>query len=118
MDRLIVRDLRARCIIGARERERSAPQEVRISVFLALDLGRAGRSDSLEHTIDYSSLVKKIVTCVEGSRFFLLEALAQAIADTCLAEGAARRVKVRVSKPAAAGRARIIEVELIRERTR
>ncbi|HVO38893.1 MAG TPA: dihydroneopterin aldolase [Spirochaetia bacterium] len=118
MDRLIIRDLRVPCIIGARERERSAPQDVLISVFLGLDLRPAGRSDSLELAVDYSALVKKIVARVEESRFFLVEALAEAVADTCLSEPGARRVKVRVGKPAAARHARIIEVELIRERTR
>ena len=118
MDQIIIRDLRVRCVIGAREHERSAPQDVLISVFLGLDLGPAGRSDRLEQAVDYSALVKKIVARVEESRFFLVEALAEAVAAACLSEPGARRVKVRVGKPAAARRARVIEVELTRERAR
>jgi len=116
MDRIIIRDLRVQCMIGARDHERNAPQDVLISVSLSLDLGLAGRSDSLEQTVDYSALVKKITARAEESSFFLLEALAQMVADTCLGEPGARRVRVRAGKPAAARRARSIEVEVTRKK--
>lgn len=114
MDRIVIRDLRVRCIIGAREHERTVPQDVLVSAVLSIDLRRPGRSDRLEDTLDYGVLVQRIVDIVGRSRFFLLEALAQAVADVCLQEQSVARVRIRIRKPAAARRARGVWVEITR----
>ncbi len=116
MDRIVIRDLRVRCIIGAREHERSVPQDVLVSAWLSIDLRRPSRSDRLEDTLDYSLLVQRIVDLVERSRYFLLEALAQAVADLCLQEPSVARARIRVRKPAAARRAREVWVEITRRK--
>ena len=115
-DRILLLDLRLRCIVGVRERERREPQDVVVNLVLYADLEQAGRSDRLEDTVDYSALSRRVEDLVEGSSFALIEALAQAIAASCLQEPGVRGVTVRVDKPAALPRGRAAAVEIHRER--
>jgi dihydroneopterin aldolase len=54
---------------------------------------------------------------VEDSRYYLLEALAEAIAAVCLKHRGVKGVRVRVDKPGALRFARSVAVEIERERT-
>lgn len=115
MDRILIRDLLARCIIGVRDEERRQKQDVLINLSLAVDLRAAGKSDRLEDSVDYSALKKSILAHVESSQYMLVEALAESIARICLQDERVRRVKVRVEKPTARS-ARSVGVEIVRKR--
>ncbi len=80
-DAIAIRGLRLKTRIGVSERERSSPQVVVIDVEIQADLGRAGKSDDLAHTIDYSSVVSAIAELVQSSESKLLEHLAEQIAE-------------------------------------
>ncbi len=116
MDRILIRDLLVRCIIGVRPEERRQKQDVLINLSLSVDLRRAGRSDRLEETLDYSALKTRIVARAEESQFQLVEALAETIAGICLEEPMVRRARVRVDKPTALRFARSVGVEIVRKR--
>lgn len=116
MDRILIRDLRARCIIGINDAERREKQDVTINLALSADLRAAGRSDTMDDTVDYRALKKKILALVESSRCFLVEALAQAVADVCLSEPKVRAVRVQVDKPSALRFARSVGVRIVRSR--
>ena len=100
-DRILIEGLRVRCVIGVNERERRAKQEVVIDIALHTDLRAAGRSDDIADTVDYGAVARRVVERVAGSRFRLVEALAESVADTCLADARVSRVDVRVRKPGA-----------------
>jgi len=117
MDRILIRDLRARCIIGIDPDERRERQDVTLNIALSTDTRKAGRSDNFDAAVDYRSLKKRIVAMVEESQFHLIEALAERIADLCLEHPAVLRVQVTVEKPYALRFARSVGVEIIRERT-
>ncbi len=102
MDKIYLRNIREKCIIGVRPEERLSPQDVEVSVAVCLDLQKACRSDAIEDTADYSVIVKQIKNYISHSSFFLCEALAQGIADTVLS-GLASGVRVTVCKPGALG---------------
>lgn len=116
MERILVDRLQARCIIGTDFAERQQPQTVVITLRIEADLERATTSDSLTDTIDYRRLCQRIIDRVESSSFFLLEALASAIAQVCLEYPAVSTVVVRVEKPDAVPAAASISVELTRKR--
>ena len=88
MDRILIRDLCTRCIIGVNAEERRDKQDIIINIVLWVDLRQAGRSDCLQDTIDYSALKKSMVALADSSAFYLVEALAERIAALCLADGA------------------------------
>lgn len=116
LDRIYIRDLALRCIIGIEPHERDKLQDVVINITLHTDLRRAGRSDDIADTVDYKAIKSKVVDLVEGSSYLLVERLAEQVADVCLAEPRVRRVEVTVDKPGALRFARSVAVEIYRER--
>lgn len=116
MDRIIISDLGLRCIIGIYPEERKEKQDVVINISMEADLRKPGISDKFEDTVDYKSIKKRIVSLVESSQFFLIEALAEAISRICLEHPMVEQVVVRVDKPGALRFARSAGVEISRNR--
>ena len=116
MDRILVKDLTARCIIGVNAEERREKQEVVINLSIYADLRRAGKSDRFEDAVDYRSIKKRLLSEVENSSYYLVEALAERVAEICLENPAVQQVQVTVEKPSALRFARSVGVEIIRER--
>jgi FolB domain-containing protein len=116
MDRILISDLLVRCIIGVNEDERREKQDVVINLAISTDLAKAGKSDRFEDAVDYRDLKKRIVALAESSRFYLVEALAEAVASLCLEHPAIAQVQVKVEKPLALRFARSVGVEITRSR--
>lgn len=116
MDRIFLRDLCLSCTIGVNDWEREVQQTVAIDLDLELDLAEAGRKDDLNFTADYKVVRDRIETIVTQSSFFLIEALAERIAEACLAEPGVQRVRVCVGKPGALRATRTVGVEIVRDR--
>jgi len=117
MDRILISDLLVRCVIGLRDEERRDKQDVVINLSLLTDLRKAGKSDRIEDSVDYSAVKKRIVHMAEHSQFFLIAALAEAVAEICLEQQTVLQVQVRVEKPSALRFARSVGVEITREHT-
>jgi FolB domain-containing protein len=115
-DRIFIRDLALRCIVGIDEHERQEKQDVLVQITMHVDLRQAGRTDALGDTIDYRALKKRIIEHAGQSQFYLVEALAQSIADECLRDERVQRVEVAVEKPGALRFARTVGVEIVRSR--
>jgi FolB domain-containing protein len=116
MDRILISDLRARCIIGVNEEERREKQDVVVNVALSTDTRRAAQTDRFEDALDYRAIKKRIVSMVEASQYFLIETLAEKIAEICLEHPAVQQAQVRVDKPFALRFARSVGVEITRAR--
>lgn len=116
MDRIFIRDLCLRCIIGIYPHERREKQDVVINIVLEGDLSKAGRTDDIEDTINYKTIKKRILRLVEKSSFFLVEKLAEEIAKLCLKERTIERVTVTLDKPGALRFARSVAVEITRSK--
>jgi FolB domain-containing protein len=116
LDRIHIRDLLVRTIVGIRDWEREKKQDVVLNITLHADLSRACRSDGIEDTVDYVAIKRSVIDTVEGSSFHLVERLAQAVADVCLADERVQRVDVLLEKPGALRFAKTVAVEITRER--
>ncbi len=114
MDKILIKDLVARCIIGVGEEERRDKQDVLINIALAVDLRKAGETDRLEDSVDYRALKKRVVRMTEESEYHLVEALAERIAQICLEDSRVREAQVTVEKPSALRFARSVGVEIER----
>ena len=114
LDEIRICDLRFRCIVGVNEAERHEKQEIVTQITLYTDLRRAGRTDDIGDTVDYRALKKEILAMAEQSRFLLIEALAQSIADICLQRERVARAAVVVEKPGALRFARTVAVRIVR----
>jgi len=116
MDRILVKDLSARCILGITAEERREKQEVLVNLALLADLRKPGQSDRFEDAVDYRALKKRIVAMVENSQYYLVEALAERIAEICLEHPGVVQAQVTVEKPSALRFARSVGVEITRGR--
>ncbi len=116
LDKIHIRDLQLRCIVGLYEEERRAKQDVVLNLTLYADYQRACKTDRIEDTVDYKAIKKKVVEMVEASSYYLIERLAQAVAELCLESPEVQRVEVTVDKPGALRFARSVAVEIARER--
>jgi FolB domain-containing protein len=113
-DQIEIKDLLLRGIIGINDWEREVEQDILVNITLTADLSEAGRTDSIEHTVNYRTLTKQIISHVESSQRFTIEALAADIAGICLAQDGVVRARVRVEKPGALRFARSVGVEIER----
>ena len=118
MDKIYIRDLALRCVIGVYEEERREKQDVVLNICLHADLSEAGRADNVATTVDYKAVKQRIVRLVEDSRFYLVEALAEAVARACLEVDRVEQADVLVEKPGALKFARTVGVEISRSKRR
>lgn len=116
LDRIEIRDLLLRCIIGINESERKNKQDVLVNVILWTDTRAAARSDAIDDTINYRTITKQIIEHVEQSEYFLVERLVERIAEICLSAERVQQAQVTVEKPGALRYARSVGVTITRTR--
>ncbi len=116
MDKIIIKDLRVRGILGIHDWERTTPREIVINVIVYADTRRAARTDEIADCVDYSALAKKIRAHAESAARRTVEALANDLAELCLQEPKVKKVVVRVEKPGAVPEAASVGVEIERAR--
>ncbi len=115
-DRILIRNLLLRAVIGVNEDERNNVQDVVLNITLEADTRAAGASDRIEDTVNYRTITKQIIAHVEASRYYLVEKLAAEVARVCLAHQGVQRATVRVEKPGALRFADSVGVEITRTR--
>lgn len=118
LDRIHIRDLFLRSIIGINPEERAKQQDILINITLFADLSAAGQSDRIEDAVNYKEVKNRVVEMVERSSYFLLERLAERVAEICLENPAIQHVQVLVEKPGALRFARSVGVEIFRSRNK
>jgi FolB domain-containing protein len=116
MDKVFIKDLVARGIIGVNDWEREKPQEILINITVFTDARRAAQSDDLADCVDYRALAKKAQAHAETAARFTVEALANDLAAICLAEKGVEKAIVRVEKPGAVRFSSSVGVEIERRR--
>ena len=116
MDKIFIRDLTLRCIIGVYPEERREKQDVIINIVLECNHSAAAKSDQIADAVDYKGIKKDIIKLVEASEFNLIETLSDRIAQVCLHSKKVQRATVTVDKPTALRFARSVAVEISRER--
>lgn len=114
MDKVFIKDLLARGIIGIREWEREKPQDILINVTVFTDISQAAKTDDINDCVDYSALAKKIQSHAESAQRLTVEALANDLAQICLNENLVKKVIVKVEKPGAVRFAKSVGVEIER----
>ncbi|HCA81689.1 MAG TPA: dihydroneopterin aldolase [Bacteroidetes bacterium] len=104
---------------GVLSDEQTLGGKFEVDVDLHCDLSRGARSDNLRQTVNYERVYESINKLVLGRKYYLIEALAETIADGLLRDfKKISKVVVRVRKPSAPVKGVIdyVEVEIARER--
>lgn len=115
MDKVIIRDIRARGIIGINPDERINIQDILINLVLFADLHKAGETDDINDCVNYRTVTKKVIALAESAQRLTVEALASDIAKLCLQMPRVQKVRIRVEKPGAVRFSGSVGVEIERE---
>jgi dihydroneopterin aldolase len=117
-DSLAVRGIEAHGHHGVLAFERRAGQLFRVDLVLGVDTRPAARSDDLQDTVDYGTLVAAVKEAVETDPVDLIETLAERIANVCLTDSRVQWTEVTVHKPEAPIEATFTDVALTITRSR
>ena len=117
-DRLAVHGIEAYGHHGVFDFERREGQIFKVDLVLGMDTRPAARSDDLQETVDYGTLVAAVKKAVETDPVDLIETLAQRIADVCLTDRRVHWAEVTVHKPDAPIEATFTDVALTIFRSR
>jgi len=97
-DKIILEGMQFYGYHGVHPEERTLGQSFIVDIEIVLDLRPAGLSDNIEDTVSYS-MIYSIAKCeIEGPSKFLLETLAEGIAQKVISKNMVVSATVRVRK--------------------
>ena len=114
MDTIFLRDLEVNAVIGIYEWEKRIKQKVRVDLEIATDIRKAVASDSIDDTLNYKAIAKRISQYIEDSRFELIETLIEKVAEIVLTEFNISWVRLTISKPGAVRGSRDVGITIER----
>jgi FolB domain-containing protein len=114
MDKIYIKDLLVRSIIGINPEERIKKQDILINIILFADIRQAAQSDDIADAVNYKAITKRVIDHVENSADFLVEKLVSDLAKIIITEFHVQKVRVRVEKPGALRFAQSVGIEIER----
>jgi 7,8-dihydroneopterin aldolase/epimerase/oxygenase len=118
VDRLTIRGIEVFAHHGVFDFERREGQKFVIDLVLGVQTAPAAASDDLKDTVDYGSVVARVVEAATSEPVDLIETLAQRVADVVLREPRVEWVDVTLHKPNAPIAATFDDVALTITRSR
>lgn len=116
-DQIVIRGLRADCIIGLADWERMVRQTVSLDLWLDCQVALAAQHDKVvEGVLNTRSLSKRVQAFIADSEFQLIETLAERLAALILREFPVQRVRLQLAKPGALRGAESVAVRIVRPR--
>lgn len=100
MDQIIIQDLSIYAKHGVYMEENILGQQFLVSVYIDLDLSRAGQNDCLEYTLDYGKICHFVTKYMQSHTFKLIEAAAEHLAEELLLKyDQIKKIRIKVKKP-------------------
>lgn len=97
-DHIVIERLEFRGRCGVTPEERAKPQPLALDLELQCDLGPAGFSDNLSHTVDYGAVAARVVQVASTQEACLLEAMAERVLTVLFDEFPVERVTLWIRK--------------------
>ncbi len=118
MDKIVLKGMSFFGRHGVTAAEREVGHQFVIDADIYVDLAEAGRTDEISKTVDYNDVYGQIAAVVTGNSFFLLEKLAEELAEKILSNHLVEKVELRVKKlsPPIAGQVKSTAVVIARGR--
>ena len=101
MDKIFLEELKIDTIIGIWEWERKIRQTVSIDLEMSADIAKAAATDSVDDTLNYKAVAKRLIAFVGESEFQLVETLAERIAGIVTEEFGVSWLRLKLHKPGA-----------------
>ena len=98
MDMIYLNDLKIDTVIGIYDWERRVKQTISLDLEMATDIKKAAASDSIDDTLNYKAVAKRLIAFVEESEFQLVETLTEKIAEIIINEFGVPWVRVCLNK--------------------
>ncbi len=97
-DVISIEGLRIDCVVGVYPHERDRPQPLDVDIRMRLDTRRAGASERLAYTIDYTATANQIAFLLHSCRFYMLETAAHVLCRFLLAPPAPGERRARIEE--------------------
>ena len=117
MDIVFISGLKVSTTIGVYDHERGIQQDLLIDLEISCDTRKAGASDAFEDALDYDAISHRAKAFVEGSSYYLIEAVAEHLAKLLFDEFPIERLKITITKPDAVDIADKVGVIIERRKT-
>jgi dihydroneopterin aldolase len=117
MDIIYLRDLRIDTVIGIYAWERRIKQTIILDIEMATDIRKAAQTDSIEDTLNYKAVAKRLIDFVGNSDFQLVETLSERVAEIVLKEFQVPWLRLQVNKQGAVRGARDVGVIIERSQS-
>jgi len=118
MDKVFIEGLEIEALIGIYDWERRIRQPLVFDIEMAFDNRKPAATDTIEDTLNYKDVSKRLIDYVSASSFGLVETLAERCAEIILDEFDVAQVRLKLSKPGAVRGAKAVGVIIERSRDR
>ncbi len=117
MDRIFIKDLLVRGIVGIKPDERANRQDILVNATFWADTRPAALSDRIEDTVNYRSAAKAMIAHIESDGPQLVERLAADLVRICFeSDRRIQAVELSVEKPGAVRFSRSVGLTIYRTR--
>lgn len=113
-DTIFIRELKIPCLIGIFDWERKKKQIVSIDLEFPSAILKPAKSDNIRDAADYKKIAKRTIDYVSSSKFYLIEALIENLAQVLLKEFKLKEITLQVEKPGAIRGARTVGIRITR----
>lgn len=113
--KIFIEGLEVRCIIGTLPRERKKKQKIVLDLEFPAPVKKPARTDDLRDAVNYKKMADRAALFVAQSRFFLIETLAERLAQKLLREFGLKNLLLRIRKPAALPYTKNVSLEIFRK---
>ena len=117
LDKVIIRDLMVRGIVGINPEERVNRQDILINVVMWANTRPAAASDNIDNAVNYKTVSKACIAHIEQGKPLLVERLAAELVEICFkTDSRVQAVELTVEKPGALRFAESVGVTIYRHR--
>ena len=109
---ICISNLRLRTLIGFNPEERTKRQDVTVNISITYLTNPGIFDDLVDSALNYKTITKRIISCVEEGSFLLLEKLVGDVLDICAEHEAVTSASVRIDKPHALRFADSVSLEM------
>ena len=103
LDKIFVRDLLIRGILGVNPDERTNRQDILVNFTMWVDTRAAGKSDNIGDSVNYKTITKAIIKHIERSKPYLIERLVADLVQVCFVGRGSAKESIPIPVWAGAG---------------
>lgn len=110
LDKVFIEQLEVITTIGAYDWEQEIKQKLVLTIEMAHDNRKPGKSDDVEDALDYAKVSQAVLNHIEGGKFLLVERVAEEVAQLIMKRFSVPWIKVHLTKPGAVPQAKGVGV--------